>query len=408
MGPYNCGVRPIELPSPAEPALAASARLVERIAARIAAAGGWIRFDEFMQAALYEPGLGYYAGGSRKFGAQGDFVTAPELSPLFGACVARQCAQWFGHVPARLWEFGAGSGALAAQVLVELERLGVADVDYAIVELSGELRERQRSTIGAAAPRASARVRWLDAWPASMAGVVLANELLDAMPARAFRWRRGDVLERGVRVRDAGGNGAAAAFEWAERPADAGFEQRVRAALAGPIGEAGSDWPDTYDGELGEQALAWVAEAGRRLERGALLLVDYGFPAHEFYHPQRGTGTLMCHYRHRAHGDPFLWPGLQDITVHVDFTALALAAQGAGLDVLGYASQAAALLNLGLLERFEPEAGDDALARARRAQSVHVLIGDAEMGELFKFVALGRGLPDDAIAFARADRRHRL
>ena len=184
---------------------------------------------------------------------------------------------------------------------------------------------------------------------------------------------------------------------------EGGREERVGGGVPAVDVDAVSD-PEVVRSTLTEQ----LAEAGRRLERGALLLVDYGFPAHEFYHPQRGTGTLMCHYRHRAHGDPFLWPGLQDITVHVDFTALALAAQGAGLDVLGYASQAAALLNLGLLERFESEAGDDALARARRAQSVHVLTGDAEMGELFKFVALGRGLPDDAIAFARADRRHRL
>jgi len=417
-------VRAIELPVPPEQALTASARLCERIARRIEDAGGWIGFDAYMQAALYEPGLGYYSGGSRKFGAQGDFVTAPELGPFFGACLAGQCAQWFANAPARVWEFGAGSGALAAQLLGELERLGVSDVEYRIVELSGELRDRQRRAIEAVSPAAAGRVQWLDRWPDTMAGVVLGNELLDAMPARLFALRQGRVLERGVAIRHAGAGRASPrasavradeaarepvpTFGWAECPADADFAQRVRAALAEPIESAGEHWPDDYASELGEQAQAWVTEAGRRLERGALLLIDYGFPARELYHPQRREGTLMCHYRHHAHGDPFLWPGLQDITVHVDFSAIARAAHRAGLALLGYASQANVLLNLGLLDRFARIANDDALARARHSQALQTLISDAEMGELFKGVAFGRGLPDDARAFMRADRRHRL
>ena len=403
---YNRGVRVQELPLPPEQALADSARLVGRIASRIESAGGWIGFDAFMQAALYEPGLGYYSGGSRKFGAQGDFVTAPELSPLFGACLANQCAQWFAHVPARIWEFGAGSGAMAAQVIAQLVVLGVSEVEYCIVELSGELRARQRETIAAASPQAAARVRWLDAWPDEIEGVVLGNELLDAMPARVFARRDGLVFERGVaRVGDGPGGPR---FGWAERVADESFARDVSQALAPSLADAGQDWPGDYASEIGEQALSWVAEAARRLRRGALLLVDYGFPSFEFHHPQRDEGTLMCHYRHRAHTDPFLWPGLQDITVHVDFSAVARVAMHAGLDVLGYASQANALLNLGLLELFSALPEDSPLAQARRTQPVHTLIGDAEMGELFKFIALGRGLPDDAIAFARSDRRHRL
>lgn len=378
-------------------------RLAGRVAERIAQHGGWIGFDAYMQAVLYEPGLGYYSGGSRKFGEAGDFVTAPELSPVFGACLAAQCAQWFEHVPACLYEFGAGTGALAAQLLSVLPDLGFADVDYVIVELSGELRARQRETIARAVP--GARVRWLDAWPARIDGVVVANELLDAMPVRVFRRTECAVFERGV-VACAGDT--VPRFEWADRPADAAFAARVHAALADAVAHAGEFWPPDYVSELGEQAAAWVAEAGRRVGRGALLLIDYGFPAGEFYHPQRAQGTLMCHYRHRAHDDPFLWPGLQDVTAHVDFSAIAQAGLDAGLDLLGYASQANVLLNLGLPERFTALAGHDPVVHARAAQGVQRLIGDAEMGELFKVIALGRGLSDDAIGFVRADRRHRL
>jgi SAM-dependent MidA family methyltransferase len=395
------------LPAPPADAQSASRTLARRIAQRIAAAGGWVGFDAFMQWALYEPGLGYYGGGARKFGAQGDFVTAPELSPIFGACLAAQCAQWFEHTGPRIVEFGAGSGALAAQVLAELRRSGLAEVDYAIVEVSGELRARQRATIEARVPAALARVSWLDEWPARIEGVVLGNELLDAMPARAFRWRDGAVAERGVTV--LGEDEAhGARFDWSERAADAAFERRVRALLAGPIAQAGEGWPADYAGEVPEQAVAWVAEAGRRLARGALLLIDYGFPRHEFYHPQRGLGTLMCHYRHHAHGDPFFWPGLQDLTVHVDFTAVAEAGLEAGLDLLGYTSQANLLLNLGLAQRIAETPAEPRLDYARAAQAAFRLVSEAEMGELFKAIAFGRGLPGHATGFARGDRRGRL
>ena len=407
---YNRAVKTIELPLPDPVALAASHRLARRLGQRILDAGGWIGFDAFMAMALYEPGLGYYSGGARKFGSGGDFVTAPELSPLFGACLAAQCAEWFGHAPARVFEFGAGSGALAAALLLELDALGAPAAEYLIVEVSAALRDRQRETIAARAPAQLTRVRWLDAWPERMAGVVLANELLDAIPARVFRLRGGSVLERGVSLADpvaAAGDsdgGAAPVFRWTERPADPDFDRTVRDLLAGPIAEAGDHWPPDYCGEVGEQAAAWVREAGRRLERGALLLVDYGFPRHEFYHPQRGLGTLMCHYRHHAHGDPFLLPGLQDITVHVDFTAVAEQARGAGLDLLGYASQARLLLNLGLLERLAAAGSGDDLDYRRRAQAAQTLISEAEMGELFKAIALGRGMPPDAVGFLRGDR----
>lgn len=401
--PYNRRVRTIQLPLPSPEARAASDRLADRIAERIAVAGGWVGFDVWMAMALYEPALGYYTGGARKFGQAGDFVTAPEISPLFGACVAAQCAQWFERAPARIVEFGAGSGALAADVLDALQHLGAPADEYLIVEVSGELRERQRETIARRVPSMLARVRWLDAWPQRISGVILGNELLDAMPARVFRVLDGAVLERGVTLLHGTQDGRR--FEWQDRPADADFERRVRARLAGPIADAEGDWPADYVGELGEQSEAWVREAGRRLEVGAMLLIDYGFPRREFFHPQRALGTLMCHYRHHAHGDPFLLPGLQDITVHVDFSATAEAAADAGLDLLGFASQARFLFDLGLLDRLVRTSGaEGSIDDRKRAQAVHTLVSEAEMGELFKAIAFGRGMPPDALGFLRGDR----
>ena len=362
-----------------------------------------------MHWALYEPGLGYYSGGSRKFGADGDFVTAPELGPLFGACVATQCAQWFEHVPRSILEFGAGSGALAAQVLTALEARGVGDVDYAIVELSGELRARQAATLAERAPHLAARVRWLDAWPDTIRGVVLGNELLDAMPARVFGLAGSDVIECGVAVAVAVAVAAEAEAAdaprlcWAERPAEPRFAQQVRTRLSQAWD--GPAHARAYIGELCEQAEAWITQLGERLECGAVLLVDYGFPRHEFYHPQRNRGTLMCHYRHRAHTDPFVWPGLQDLTVHVDFTAIAQAARAAGLDLLGYTTQARLLLDLGLLDEVQRSGAPGSAVYARAARNVHTLISDAEMGELFKAIAFGRGVPDDALGFRSANRR---
>ncbi len=396
-------MRTTGLPAPSAEAQAASRALGERLAARIAAGGGRIGFDAFQQCALYEPGLGYYSGGSRTFGAGGDFVTAPELGALFAGCLAAQCAQWFEQgVPRRVVEFGAGTGALAAELLGALGAMGVDGVDYEIVELSAPLRERQRAAIGRRVPEAAARVAWLDRWPGSIAGVVVGNELLDALPVKVFRLQGDRVLERGVALDAAGGPC------WADAPADAAFESEVRALLQ-PVRDAwGAQWPDDYVGEVGQQARAWVAEAARRLAHGALLLVDYGFPRAELYHPQRSQGTLMCHYRHAAHGDPFLWPGLQDVTAHVDFTAVAQAAAGEGLALLGYTSQANFLLSLGLVERFAAARGDDPVQQARRAREVQTLVSEAEMGELFKAIAFGRGLPDAAAGFARRDRRGAL
>ena len=380
------------LPEPSLDAQAASRALCECIAARIDAAGGWLPFVEFMDLALHLPGLGYYAGGSLKFGAAGDFVTAPELTPLFGQALARQVAQVLAAVPQPAYlEVGAGSGRLAADILLELEALDALPVRYGILELSGELRARQQATIAAAAPHLADRVEWLDALPERFAGCVVANELLDALPTHAVAWRAAGALERGVVLQGE-------VFAWAERPA-AGTLAEAMAALA---------VEPPYVGEVGLAARAWVAEWGRLLARGALLLIDYGLPRHELYHPLRDGGTLRCHYRQRSHDDPFWWPGLSDITSHIDFTAVAEAGFDAGLDVLGYTNQANFLMNCGIGELFaaRQQAGGEQALRA--AGALQMLIAPGEMGELFKVIALGKGLGEPLLGFARGDRRHAL
>ncbi|MDP2810278.1 MAG: SAM-dependent methyltransferase [Rhodocyclaceae bacterium] len=381
------------LPVPPPDAQAASHALCGCIADEIRAGGGWLSFARYMELALYLPGLGYYAGGRRKFGEGGDFTTAPELTPLFGQALARQIAQVMAVSAPVVLEAGAGSGRLAADLLKALDRLGATPDHYLILELSGELRTRQRETIEREAPSLSGRVEWLDRLPESFSGCVIANELLDAMPVHAVAWRKEGLMERGV-VLDEGNR-----FAWSERPAPP-FLVAVSAELT---------LAEPFESEIGLVARAWVSEWGRRLTKGALLLIDYGLPRHELYHPQRNRGTLRCHYRHRSHDDPFWWPGLSDITAHVDFTAIAEAGFEAGLDVLGYTNQSTFLMNCGigdLLEERRCEAGDAAALRAGNAASV--LLSPGEMGELFKAIALGRGLTDPLSGFARGDRVYAL
>lgn len=381
-----------ELPTPSADAQAASHALAARIAARIETAGGWLPFAEFMDMALHLPGLGYYAGGSLKFGAAGDFVTAPELTPLFGQALARQVAQVLATVPEPSYlEVGAGSGRLAADMLLALEAQDALPVRYAILELSGELRARQQATIAAAAPRLAARVEWLDALPERFSGCVVANELLDALPTHAVAWRAEGLMERGVVLRDD-------AFAWAERPAQGALAEAMAVLPVEP----------PYVGEVGLAARAWVAEWGQRLERGALLLIDYGLPRHELYHPLRAGGTLRCHYRQRSHDDPFWWPGLSDITSHIDFTAVAEAGYDAGLDVLGYTNQASFLVDCGIGELFAARQRDGGEQALRASGAVQMLLSPAEMGELFKVIALGKGIGAPLLGFARGDRRHAL
>lgn len=390
-----------DLPTPAADALAFSNALRCRIADEISDAGGWIGFDRFMDLALYAPGMGYYSGGAHKFGAAGDFVTAPELSPLFAQALASQVQEILSLSAPYVLEVGAGSGRLAADLLQDLERRAALPEQYAILDLSGELRARQRATIEAAVPHLAERVRWLDRLPDRFDGLVLANELLDAMPVHLVVWGTETdeqmILERGV-VLDRDGQ----TFRWDDRPAS----RRVRDAALVLADEY--ELPAGYLSELGLAARDWTASWGRIIGRGALLLIDYGFPRHEFYHPQRDTGTLMCHYRHRAHTEPFFLPGLQDITAHVDFTAIAEAGFEAGLDVLGYATQANFLLNCGLTEALARIPTDDHGRYLPQAQAAQKLVSPAEMGDLFKVIALGKGLDDALIGFAHNDRRHAL
>lgn len=407
------------LPVPDADALQASKELNLRLLARIAEEGGWIGFDRFMAGALYEPGLGYYTGGSRRFGRDGDFVTAPEISPLFGACVAGQCARWFETLGARrIIEFGAGTGQLAAQVLNALARQGITDVDYRIVELSAPLRQVQRHTLETLAPEVAPRVAWLDGLPERLEAVVLGNELIDAMPVRLFLLDEGKVFERGIGGRFVEGQDAlatdpfASPFRFIDRPADPDFAARVLEALAASGWADGDDplaaWAGGYQSELGEQGPAWLASVGERLARGVILLFDYGFPAGEYYHPQRNGGTLACHYRHRVHHDPLILAGLQDLTAHVDFSALARAAASVGIECIGYGSQGSFLLGAGLLEHLASSAEPGSSAYLRQAQAVGRLVSEAEMGELFKAVAFARGGDFDRGAFERSDRRAAL
>jgi SAM-dependent MidA family methyltransferase len=381
----------MSLPEPDAAARAHSLRLADLIAGEIAASDGWLPFSRYMDLALYTPRLGYYAGGSVKFGAAGDFVTAPELSPLFARTLAAQVAQILELSAPHILEAGAGSGALAAELLLELERRHRLPETYAILELSGELAARQQATLAERAPHLAERVTWLSALPEAWQGAVIGNELLDALPVDAVAWRDDGVFERGVELHDGH-------LGWAERPATGALlDAAEQLIVARP-----------YISEIGLAARAWVAEWGRRLRCGALLLIDYGFPRDEFYHPQRSTGTLMCHYRNHAHDDPFWWPGLNDITAHVDFTAIAEAGFAEGLDVLGYTTQASLLMNCGILDVLGRSDAAAARSFLPQARAVDRLTSPAEMGELFKVIALGRGIGVPLLGFGRADRTHAL
>jgi len=383
------------LPIPAPEALAHSEQLQQTLIDAISVAGGWLSFSHFMEQLLYAPGLGYYAAGARKFGAAGDFITAPEMTALFGKALARQVAQVMAASAPVVLEVGAGSGRLAADMLLALEKSETLPERYFILDLSADLRQRQQETIAAAAPHLLPRVEWLDRLPEQFSGAVVANELLDAMPADIVAWREEGIFERGVVVTESG------SFTWNERLANGAL-----LAAAEEIGEQCS-LPPGFESEISLAARAWAAEWGHRLKQGALLLIDYGFPRREFYHQQRGRGTLMCHYRHHAHPDPFYLPGLQDVTVHVDFTAIIAAAHASGLELLGYANQGQFLLNCGILDLLAeiPNATPDYI---RAAGAVGKLLMPHEMGELFKVIAIGRGLDDALIGFANGDQGHRL
>ena len=381
-----------QLPAPDAAALAVSQQLSRHIAAEIAAHDGWIPFSRYMELALYAPGLGYYSAGSRKFGAAGDFVTAPELSPYFGRTLARQLSELLPQTGGTIYEFGAGTGRLAVDILGELETLGQLPERYAIIDLSAELIERQRQTITDALPHLAGRVEWLSELPEQFDGVIIGNEVLDAMPCELVHWTP-TPQQRGVTVRDG-------AFAWEDRPiAD---PQLATVAAALPPEAAG------YLSEISLANRAFITTLASRLVRGAILLIDYGFPEREYYHPQRHMGTLIGHYRHHTVDDPFYLPGLMDLTSHVDFTAVALAGTEAGLDLIGYTTQAQFLVNAGittLLQQLDP---DDVAHYAPRVAAMQKLLSPNEMGELFKVIGFGKGVDIDWIGLTEGDRCHTL
>jgi SAM-dependent MidA family methyltransferase len=386
--------------------LSVSDALRAQIGRSIALAGGWLPFDAFMHAALYSPGLGYYAHGSQKFGALpssgSDFITAPEISPLFGACVGEQVAQALQASGTHsVYEFGAGTGAMALQICELLSQSNIALEHYFIIEVSASLRSRQQEKL---APLGSL-VQWLDALPDKIDGVIVGNEVLDAMPVKLLARKQGVWHERGVVTVSEPVDRAAMARQQnsevllSDRNSAITLVWQDRPTTLRPSLDIASN--HDYLTEIHPQAEAFVRTIAQHLVRGAAFFIDYGFPESEYYHPQRHMGTLMCHYQHMADPDPLDKVGLKDITAHVNFTGIALAGQDAGLDVLGYCNQARFLMNCGLLQKMEllPQLNRALVAR---------LATEHEMGELFKVIGFGKGVDFEPMGFSHGDRSHTL
>ncbi|MDD4912771.1 MAG: SAM-dependent methyltransferase [Sideroxydans sp.] len=401
------------LPTPSPEAIAHSERLSEFIRHDIAAQGGWIPFSRFMELALYAPGLGYYTAGARKFGEAGDFITAPEMSALFGRTLAKQLIAVMQASTPHILELGAGSGKLALDILTELEKRDSLPESYSILEVSADLRERQQALIQERLPHLAGRVQWLDVLPEKISGAVIGNEVLDALPVHLVYWRTSnvgqdtsrqgnvgmnpdlqnrDIFERGVIS-----NGDT--FAWQDRIP----ENTALLDIANNL-----TVPDDYLSEVSLAARGLIASLSERIDQGAMIFIDYGFGSAEYYHPQRSRGTLMCHYRHHSHDDPFYLLGLQDITAHVDFTAIAESAIDHGAHFLGYTSQAHFLINNGVTDLLSEVSPEDVRAYAPLSSQLQKLTSPAEMGELFKVIALGKGMEEPLAGFLRGDMSRRL
>lgn len=380
------------LPAPSQEALHTSQQLSLHICNIIQQQQGWIPFSQFMELALYSPGLGYYSAGSHKLGNSGDFTTAPEMTKFFGRTLAQQVAELLPQTAGNIYEFGAGTGKLAIDILRELEALHCLPQHYYILDLSADLIERQQTAIQQTLPHLADRVKWLTTLPEQFDGVILGNEVLDAMPCELIHWTP-EPLQRGVTVT----NGE---FAWQERPiTDTSLRTIAQSKLQGQSG---------YISEISLANTAFITTLGQRLQRGAIILIDYGFPEAEYYHPQRHMGTLIGHYRHHTVDDPFYLPGLMDLTCHVDFTAIAQAGLDTGLDLIGYTTQAQFLINAGitrLLEQLDPQ---DAAHYLPQVAMVQKLMSQAEMGELFKVIGFGKGVDIDWTGFRQGDRCHTL
>ncbi len=384
----------MDFPVPDDDAQLVSDRLRALIADRIAGVGGRVSFADYMQWVLYEPALGYYSGGSHKLGAEGDFVTAPELGNLFGRTLARAIVPLLEQTEGQILEFGAGTGRLAQTILAELDAMDVPLARYSILDLSGELRERQASLLGH-----DSRVQWLSALPESVSGVVVANEVLDAMPVKLVCWRNGQWMERCVACEGD-------SFCFVDCTASEMLLSEIKESL--PTDFDVSALPDGYMTEMHPHMTGFIRSLAGMMGQGrcAAVLVDYGFPAHEYYLADRSEGTLMCHYRHMAHDDPFYLPGLQDVTSHVNFSAVAEAASVSGLDVLCYSSQANFLMASGMMDFLSDACRPDA-ERAKLMQEAMKLLSPAEMGELFKVMVLGHDI-EPSETMLQIDRSGRL
>ncbi|MBM0107666.1 SAM-dependent methyltransferase [Steroidobacter sp. S1-65] len=373
---------PLPLPALSPDESAHSERLVQRIGAAIEAAGGWISFERFMEMALYEPGLGYYSAGATKLGSEGDFVTAPEISPLFSRCLANQCVQVLDAVAGgQVLELGAGSGVMAADVLSELDQQGKAPSRYLILEVSADLRERQRSLLQHRVPHLIERIEWLDSLPEEFRGVLIANEVLDALPVQRFRIR-------GLQVNQLGVTWQFGRLEWSEVHADAALESAVR-EIEFNLGEP---FADGYTSEINLRLQPWIAGIGASMREGAALFIDYGLPRRQYYAPNRSQGTMLCHFRHRFHDDPLINVGVQDIGSWVDFTAVAESAVAAGMSVAGYTTQAHFLIGTGIEQFLAPKDDEDLAGRLQMARQAMLLTLPGEMGERFKVIGLSKGL----------------
>ncbi len=384
------------LPPASEIALAHSHAVQTLIRDKIHAAGGWIPFEQFMNLALYAPGMGYYSSGATKLGSAGDFVTAPEISSLFGRTVAQQVLQISQQIKhADILEFGAGSGRLAMDILLELEKSNALPGKYFILEVSAELRQRQQMLLANKAPHLVHLIEWLEQLPAQFTGTILANEVLDAMPVHIVKWHNNKLFERGVTWQSN-------QFAWQDRPINLAELDHIASQLTPQI-NPDNLLPYSYVSEINLTAGHFMRSLTSILQQGIILLIDYGFGRSEYYHPQRNQGTLMCHYRHHAHDDPFYLPGLQDITSHVDFSAITQAAEDSGLPLLGYTTQAYFLINCGITAILAQTPAEDTSSFLPQSSQLQKLISPAEMGELFKVIAFGKNFSEPLIGFSAGD-----
>jgi SAM-dependent MidA family methyltransferase len=387
------------LPTPDESAFQHSCAVKNMICSEITMAGGWIPFTRYMELAIYSPGMGYYCSGTTKFGCAGDFVTAPEISSLFGRAIAQQATQIIesvGEDICDILEFGAGTGKLALDILLELENHKRLPQHYFILEVSGELQEQQNKLFEKFAPHLLSRIQWLENLPTKFNGLILANEVLDAMPVHLVVWRDNSLFERGVVW-------SGKKLEWSDRLLVEGELFKIAQETI-PRSSFNNNNIDTYISEINLSVRGFIRSLANILQKGAIVLIDYGFGRNEYYHYQRSRGTLMCHYRHHAHDDPFYFPGLQDITSHVDFTAITDVAIGEGLELLGYASQAQFLINCGITEILAQIPAENTGDYLPISNQVQKLVSPAEMGELFKVIALGKDTQQSLIGFSSGDK----